>query len=827
MVGLAATRVVTARRLVLAAVAALCCWRPAAAVRDYEVEKVYVVFSNHFDAGYTKNEQGSCAGAVLNQYFHEHIPKAIRTGRRARAEGGFEYRWLTQSWIIDAFLHCDETPVGVSGKDLVCPTAEEVAALEEGVRQGWISWHAFPFNAEPELFTPELFDAALNLTFRLDDRFGQPRKRTLSQRDVPGLSRAAVPLLARRGVRMVSVGENMQIAPVNVPPIFVWKDLASGSEVLGLFHANGYGRRRRLLGAGGAAPSAGASAGSGGLAPAEEEPQPDFDAPTADWDESVSNGGEEVHLHVECEDERDCVDDGPSLSLSRAGKVVSSGDSCVTVAAAKVAVCTAWKQDNEGPHAAWQARLIRLYARWRFPNAEVLSSRSFDDFADAVWTVRHTLPVVTQEIGDTWIYGASSDPLKVAQFRAASRLYGACMREGGLSACLGDSSPQSERALRSFERQLMMVGEHTWGYELGHIKYRFWENAELAAATRADPLVNSTVGTWLEQRAFIAHAVASLPRGAPLAAALARELAALVAPAAPPPPPVASRAVQPGEDVPCGDMTMRVGGDGGLHSLRRGGAEWASPERPLMRPFYQGYDHEHYHRFAEDYIGGISRVWIEATSVNLVKPLMLLDAIHSALRVEAVHAGKDENEDQDTPVVDVIVIDMAIASIKAHEQRGAPARMQARIRCDRRNAGSIDYTLMWFNKTTTHVPETIWLTNTPALHATKVLLDKLGAQVDAEDVDLHCDGHAMTCGVHLHAVGDGGAAYVTDTGRLRITAVDSAVLSVGPVEGLPTPLVVPDIQGGLHWSLTNNLWNTNYPVRRLAAHGNYLAAMTD
>ena len=446
--------------LLVQVLAALCCcqWRAAAALRDRSVDKVFVVFSNHFDAGYTKNEEGSCAGAVLNQYFHEHIPNAIKTGRRARAEGGFEYRWLTQSWIIDVFLNCKETPVGVSGRDLVCPTAEEVKALEEGVREGWISWHAFPFNAEPELYTPELFDAALNLTFRLDDRFGQPRKRTLSQRDVPGLTRSAVPLLARRGVRMVSVGENMQIAPVNVPPVFVWSDLASGSEVLGLFHANGYGRRRRLGGAagaeGGAGAGAGAGAGTGPGASAAEEPLPDFDAPTADWDDLGRNGGEEQHKHVECVDERDCVDDGPSLSLSRAGKVVSSGDSCVTVAAARVAICTAWKQDNEGPHAAWQARLIRLYARWRFPNAEVLSSRSFDDFADAVWPVRHTLPVVTQELGDTWIYGASSDPLKVAQVRAASRLYGACMRQGGLAACLGDASPQSERALRTFEREL-------------------------------------------------------------------------------------------------------------------------------------------------------------------------------------------------------------------------------------------------------------------------------------------------------------------------------------------------------------------------------------
>ena len=129
--------------------------------------------------------------------------------------------------------------------DVVCPTAAEIAAVEDAIRRRDIGYHAFPFNAEPEVCSPELFDAALNLTFRLDDRLGHPHRQTLSQRDVPGLTRAAVPLLARRGVRAVSVGENSQVAPYAVPPIFVWRDEATETEVLALFHALGYGRQQQ------------------------------------------------------------------------------------------------------------------------------------------------------------------------------------------------------------------------------------------------------------------------------------------------------------------------------------------------------------------------------------------------------------------------------------------------------------------------------------------------------------------------------------------------------------------------------------------------------
>ena len=91
-----------------------------------------------------------------------------------------------QSWLVDAYRHCNATKINTRGpafpSDVVCPNATAVAAFNEAVRRGDITYHAFPFNAEPELFTPELFDAALNLTFAQDAFYGHPKRRTLSQR---------------------------------------------------------------------------------------------------------------------------------------------------------------------------------------------------------------------------------------------------------------------------------------------------------------------------------------------------------------------------------------------------------------------------------------------------------------------------------------------------------------------------------------------------------------------------------------------------------------------------------------------------------------------
>ena len=57
-----------------------------------------------------------------------------------------------------------------------------------------------------ELYDADLLNYAVDLGHSLDRQFGLPPKITASQRDVPGLTRAAVPLLADRGVKAISGG---------------------------------------------------------------------------------------------------------------------------------------------------------------------------------------------------------------------------------------------------------------------------------------------------------------------------------------------------------------------------------------------------------------------------------------------------------------------------------------------------------------------------------------------------------------------------------------------------------------------------------------------
>ena len=71
--------------------------------------------------------------------------------------------------------------------------------------------------------------------------------------------------------------------------------------------------------------------------------------------------------------------------------------------------------------------------RKEFPGATVKTS-TFDAFIADVLPEKDTLPVVSLEVGDTWVYGNPSDPLKMAQFRALQRVWIEC-KEAGKPEC--------------------------------------------------------------------------------------------------------------------------------------------------------------------------------------------------------------------------------------------------------------------------------------------------------------------------------------------------------------------------------------------------------
>ena len=136
-----------------------------------------------------------------------------------------------------------------------------------------------------------------------------------------------------------------------------------------------------------------------------------------------------------------------------------------------VALCTEFRTDNTGPPASPDEVIKSLNAvREEYPSAKVIAS-TFDAFLEDVEPVRDQLPVVTGEVGDTWIYGVPSDPLKVAQNRVLQRV---------LEECIANESPEMKgeksckweesKAIQNFTRFLHKAPEHTYGKFVGKLR---------------------------------------------------------------------------------------------------------------------------------------------------------------------------------------------------------------------------------------------------------------------------------------------------------------------------------------------------------------------
>ena len=61
----------------------------------------------------------------------------------------------------------------------------------------------------------------------------------------------------------------------------------------------------------------------------------------------------------------------------------------------------------------------------------------------------------------------------------------------------------------------------------------------------------------------------------------------------------------------------------------------------------------------------------------------------------------------------------------------------------------------------------------------------------------------------LHGVGEGATA---DGGRLRLLSPDAHLVAPGEPLLYAFPDRQPELAGGLHLNLVNNLWGTNFPM---------------
>ncbi len=161
---------------------------------------------------------------------------------------------------------------------------------------------------------------------------------------------------------------------------------------------------------------------------------------------------------------------GAEIAVSYAG---AYGDAAVLESG--VALEFLHTMDNSGPPKREDIDGFFAALAQKYPNARI-EAGSLDDFARELPAVWDTLPVVTEEIGDTWIHGVASDPLKTARLKRLLALVDGWLSDGTL--------PRASAEYEAVMEQLLLVCEHTWGMDTKKhlLDFTNWSKADFTRA---------------------------------------------------------------------------------------------------------------------------------------------------------------------------------------------------------------------------------------------------------------------------------------------------------------------------------------------------------
>jgi hypothetical protein len=450
-----------------------------------------------------------------------------------------------------------------------------------------------------------------------------------------------------------------------------------------------------------------------------------------------------------------------------------------------LAVAMVIRDDDSGPHTLEEIQETYTTLGKQFPNAQILAT-DLTHIADAVDPHRNSLPVVTGEIGDTWIHGVASDPFKLARYREVTRL-----RERWLSEkkfAVGDSTDLS------LLRHLLLEVEHTWGTDTKTwLDFDHYTPVDLA--TMLDTKNYKVVQfSWHEKRQDLLDGIATLPAALRTQAEAALQEFQAVPPKLSNPRPLASR-----DEIETPHFI--VGIDSATGAIRRlynkkKGREWASPEHPLGLFSYQTLSQQDYSEFFRNYV--ISEEdWAKK---DFGKPNIERFGAKSQEWLPSLENLQiEENENGHRLLAQLKVDD---AEPLQSGRAAFPAQMFLEMQLPKTES-VVHISFSWFHKPATRMPEALWLSFRPiAPNPNGWLLEKSGQSISPMDV-------VVSGNRHMHALSKG-FEYRDENGALSVETLDAPLVALGKKSPLFFSKSQPDLSGGVHCNLYNNAWGTNY-----------------
>jgi hypothetical protein len=456
--------------------------------------------------------------------------------------------------------------------------------------------------------------------------------------------------------------------------------------------------------------------------------------------------------------------------------------STMIIPGTKTAVNISFTGDNHGPQNPEQITDIYKNLQNQFPNALIVAS-NLSDVANEISGIKSLLPVVTGELGDTWIHGVGSDPLKIAQLREISRFRNELLEKKIFH--FGDSTDIA------FGTPLLMVAEHTWGLD-AKTWLKDWDiyKPEDFSAARSQPKYKLMEESWGEKRQYILDGIARLPQPEWAEKRIA-ELKPL------PPDKSGFTKLNKDElifDTPFFNFSIDPAA-GGIIQLRdkKSGIEWAGNRQPLFQYAYQTFSQGDYNRFFDQYL----TQKVEWALRDFGKPGQEIAAAVSKTWMPVV---KDIYMNQDEGGT-TLLIDLVVTDGNNQAAGGSPGALTVELFFPNEKK-EIQATLNWFNKPAHRLPEASWFTFIPTIQKGSWILDKMGQPVDFRDVVK--DGNRK-----LHAIHNDVRLEGSDH-KCIIESFDAPLVAPGERNLLNFDNRLPDVKDGVHFCLHNNVWGTNF-----------------
>ncbi|WP_238579166.1 DUF5054 domain-containing protein [Neobacillus niacini] len=398
--------------------------------------------------------------------------------------------------------------------------------------------------------------------------------------------------------------------------------------------------------------------------------------------------------------------------------------------------------DNRGPSTLEEIRALFAQLQQEYPGAEIAAS-TLDAFAEKLLTVKHLLPVINEEIGDSWIHGVASDPWKVAHYRELLRLRDKWNATGQLD-------PASEQYAQ-FCNRLMLIPEHTWGMNTSVylVDFANYSAADFAAARALDVVDDTKLrkydylrhsakesrsygdyeSSWQEQRDYIEEALRALPE---VLANEARQTLEELSPRPSIETTACSQLVQDTTEIEMneyyelGQFQVSFAADGSIVRLvDQSGKEWADDNKRLGIFQYETFSKECYDRFFKEYVTNLEfhHSWADSDfgkpGIEYVKPRPKHQRYPTVLK--SLHLKRNTD-------CDIVQAKLKLPK-EVCEQYGAPKKL-AVIYTFNKDEPIVDIELHWNDKQACRLPEASWFSFVPLVDNPNAwFMDKLGERI--------------------------------------------------------------------------------------------------